>query len=78
MYWIAEHSSIGGGCAIKLRTQDVKRRGYCRGNKFEVVVAPPVPAGHGGITRPRFALKSLLNGKLVAPNFRGRCVDRTI
>ena len=63
MYWTCEDSTIGGSCAIKL-----KRRGrkLGEGNKFRVVMLDGTPSNE------RFALKSLYNDKLIAPNIRGR------
>ena len=62
MYWTCEDSTITSGCAIKLKPRG---RQLGEGNKFEVVM-------HDAPSSGAFALKSLYNNKLIAPNFRGR------
>ena len=71
MYWTCEEQTIGGGFAIKLRPRG---RQLCEGNKFSVVIAPDDTDHLGNEKGVRFALRSHYNNKLVAPNFRGRCV----
>ena len=71
VYWKCEEVTLGSGCAIKLRA-NLGEHGLYPGNKFEVIMAPPHAPVDGVEQRPRFALKSLHNGRLVSPNFRGR------
>ena len=71
MYWTCEEQTIGGGYAIKLRPRG---RQLSEGNKFSVVIAPDDTDHLGNEKGVRFALRSHYNNKLVAPNFRGRCV----
>ena len=71
VYWKCEEVTLGSGSAIKIRACSVEL-GLRQGHKFEVIMAPPHEPVDGAEQRPRFALKSVANGRLLSPNFRGR------
>ena len=83
LYWEC-CPTIGHDCAVKLRARHGET--LCKGNEFRVVMAPTTARDKadeaaaatehffstGMEARHRFALESLLNDKIIAPNFRRR------
>ena len=79
-YWTCESSTLGGGHAIKMLARGDE---LSKANTFTVMMVPQV-FGRKKDARQIFCLRSLHNGHLVSPNFRGRfhvngvCTDGTL